>query len=308
MNPLSLITSEATLVLQGITGRQGASQVQRLLGSGTRLIAGVAPGHAGEFVDGVPVFDTVADAMVGTNPQIAMILVPPSSAPSAVHEAFEAGIKVIVLITEHIATQTTLDLVEEAKERDIHLIGPNTAGLILPGRIKIGIMAHEMYLPGRIALLSRSGTLMSEVAHQLTQRGIGQSICLDIGGDLIVGVEFVEVLEWLREDQMTEAVVVLGEIGGQQEEEVAAYLNSVRYPKPVYGLIVGHHAPQGKRMGHAGALVDGIAATAAVKTQRLAQAGVSVAGFVDELARLIGRDFGDIAPDSVNDDNRSRTQ
>ena len=233
-----------------------------------------------------------------------MIMVPPASAPAAVHEAFESGVEVIVLVTEHIATQTVLDLVEEAKERGIYLIGPNTAGLILPGRIKIEIMAHEMYRPGPIALLSRSGTLMSEVAHQLTRCFIGQSVCVDIGGDPIVGIGFVEILEWLREDHMTKSVAILGEIGGHQEESVARYLQSSRYPKPIYGLVVSHHAPQGKRMGHAGALVEDMSATAAIKTQKLAQAGVSVAEFVDGLVRLIRQDFDAAVPSNIGINHR----
>jgi len=308
MSPLSLLTTDMPVILQGITGRQGASQVQRLLGSGTRLVAGVAPGHAGEFVQGVPVFNSVADAVNSIHARATMILVPPASAESAVREAFDAGLEVIVLITEHIPAQTTLDLVEEASERGHFLVGPNTAGLILPGRMKIGIMAHEMYRAGQIALLSRSGTLMSEVAHQLSRRGLGQSFCLDIGGDQIVGVQFVDALEWLSDDPTTEAVAILGEIGGKLEEQVAAYLTSRRYPKPVYGLIVGHCAPQGKRMGHAGALVKDVSATASVKTQNLARSGVLVAETVDGLVRLLCQDRdAAVVPSTGFLDNHSRS-
>jgi succinyl-CoA synthetase alpha subunit len=298
MNPLSLLNSEAPMILQGITGKQGSLQVQRLRGSGTRLVAGVAPGHGGEVVEGAPVFSTVNEAVSKTAAKITMILVPPAAAEAAVTEAIDADVQVIVLITEHIATQTTLDLIEHARNRGICLIGPNTAGVIRPGSIKIGIMAQEMYQQGRIALLSRSGTLMSEVAHQLTQCGLGQSTCIDIGGDLIVGVDFIEAMEWLRDDVQTDAIAVLGEIGGAQEEKVAAFLHKRSFPKPIYGLVVGHHAPQGKRMGHAGALVNGVSMTAAAKTQKLKEAGVSTANHVDELVQLICQHFRTTAVNS----------
>lgn len=291
MNPLRLLDSQTGLVLQGIAGRQGRVQVARLLKSGTRVVAGVAPGRAGEVIEGVPVFGSTADAVTATGAQTTMIMVPPAAAPDAVREALNAGMRIIVLITEHIPAQTTLDLLDESKARGAFLIGPNTAGLILPGRIKIGIMAHEMYVPGPVALISRSGTLMSEVAHQLKNAGIGQSVCIDIGGDPIVGHGFAEALAWVGEDEATRSVAILGEIGGSQEEEACEYLCRGGYRLRTYGLVVGHAAPPGKRMGHAGALVDDASRTAAAKTSRLAAAGVRMGRTVDGLVAVMARKF-----------------
>jgi succinyl-CoA synthetase alpha subunit len=263
----------------------------RLLQSGTRVVAGVAPGRAGEVIEGVPVFASVREAVEKTGASATMILVPPAAAPAAVRDALSASIPIIVLITEHIPAQSALDLIEEARQRGRYLNGPNTAGLIMPGRIKIGIMAHEMYSRGPVALISRSGTLMSEVAHQLKIAGIGQSVCIDIGGDPIVGHGFVDVLRWISEDGTSRAVAVLGEIGGAQEEDVCEYLTRGRFALPVYGLVVGHAAPPGKRMGHAGALISDSAGTAAAKSSRLTAAGVSVSRTVDELVVLMAQEL-----------------
>lgn len=290
-NPLKLLDGDTGILLQGIAGRQGRVQVMRLLQSGTRVVGGVAPGRAGEVIEGVPVFTSVEEAVARTGAQATMILVPPAAAPGAVREALAANVPIIILITEHIAAQTALDLVDEARERGAWLIGPNTAGLIMPGRIKIGIMAHEMYLPGPVALLSRSGTLMSEVAHQLKIAGIGQSVCIDIGGDPIVGQGFAEVFTWITTDIATRAIAVLGEIGGTQEEAMCAALARHPYSGPVFGLVVGHAAPPGKRMGHAGALVNDASGTAATKSARLRAAGVHVSGTVDELVHLMTREL-----------------
>lgn len=291
MSPLRYLQPETKILLQGIAGRQGRVQVMRLLQSGTRVAGGVAPGRAGEVIEGVPVFSSVADAAAETGAKTTMIMVPPAAAPGAVCEALNAGMRVIVLITEHIPAQITLDLVNEARASGAFLIGPNTAGLIMPGRLKIGIMAHEMYTPGSVALISRSGTLMSEVAHQLKNVGVGQSICIDVGGDAIVGHGFAEMLGWLAEDKATRSVAILGEIGGSQEEEACDYLRKVASPMPTYGLVVGHAAPEGKRMGHAGAFVDDASATAAAKTSKLAAAGVRVGRTVDDLVSLISREL-----------------
>jgi len=290
-SPLPLLDRHTGVILQGIAGRQGRVQVMRLLQSGTRVVAGVAPGRTGEAIEGVPVFSSVSEAVAQISAQATMILVPPPAAPGAVREALAAHVPIIVLITEHIPAQTTLDLIDEARARGAWLIGPNTAGLIMPGRIKIGIMAHEMYLPGSVSLISRSGTLMSEVAHQLKMAGIGQSICIDIGGDPIVGHGFADALMWATQDSATDAVAILGEIGGTQEEEACAALSRARCPLPVFGLVVGHAAPPGKRMGHAGALINDAAGTAAAKSAKLAAAGVRVSGTVDDLVRVMAHEL-----------------
>ncbi len=293
MNPLALLHASTPIVLQGISGRQGRVQVMRLLQSGTRVVAGVAPGHGGETIEGVPVFDGMKQAVDETGARVAMIMVPPRAAPEAVIEAISARMRLIVLVTEHIAAQTALDLVEEARANGSCLIGPNTAGLILPGRVKIGIMAHEMYMSGAMALLSRSGTLMSEVAHQLKNAGVGQSVCIDIGGDPIVGHGFAEVLGWLRSDGKTKAAAILGEIGGRQEHEACQHLRDAGLPFPIYGLVVGHAAPDGRRMGHAGALIEGEASTARSKTAAFEQLGIRTAATVDQLVRRIRRDLAE---------------
>jgi succinyl-CoA synthetase alpha subunit len=267
---------ETRLVVQGITGRDGGFHARQMQDYGTRVTAGVTPGKGGTRAHDVPVFDTVAQAVRETGADASVVYVPPLGAADAICEAADAGIRFIVAITEGIPVQDVLRALPFVRERGARLLGPNCPGLIVPGQCKIGILPGNIVTPGPVGLVSRSGTLTYEVVWQLTQAGIGQTTCVGIGGDPLIGTRFVDVLRAFEADPATEAVVLIGEIGGSDEEDAAAFVRS-SMTKPVVGFIAGRTAPPGRRMGHAGAIVSGASGTAADKVAALENAGVRVA-------------------------------
>jgi len=281
-----LIDEETRAIVQGITGNEGRFHTRQMLDYGTKIVGGVTPGKGGERVEGVPVFDTVSEAVSATGADASIIFVPPAFAPDAIMEAAEAGIGLVVCLTEGIPVN---DMLLVRRYLDLHgttLIGPNTPGLISPGRSKLGVMAGYIHKEGPIGSLSRSGTLTYEVVHQLTRLGLGQSTCVGIGGDQIIGRSFADLLPLFEEDPQTEGIVLIGEIGGTAEEEAAEVI-SERVKKPVVSFIAGRTAPPGRRMGHAGAIVTGRSGTAETKIAALRDAGVVVADTPAEIGELI---------------------
>jgi succinyl-CoA synthetase alpha subunit len=281
-----LIDSNTKVVCQGITGNAGSFHTAQMLEYGTKLVAGVTPGKGGTAIHGVSVFDSVFEAVKSTQANASVIYVPAPFAADAVLEAVEAGIGLVVCITEGIPTLDMIRVKKYILNTKTRLIGPNCPGIIAPGICKIGIMPGYIHKPGNIGVVSRSGTLTYEAVWQLTQRGIGQSTCIGIGGDPIVGVNFVDVLRLFQEDKETRAIVLIGEIGGSAEEEAAEVIKR-EITKPVIGFIAGRTAPQGRRMGHAGAIISGNKGTANSKITALKNAGVNI---VDNPA-----DIGEVA-------------
>ena len=272
-----LVDENTRVLVQGITGREGSFHARGCMAYGTNVVAGVTPGRGGVmFDDKVPVFNSVEEAVAETGANMSLIFVPPAFAPDAVCESADAGIPLIACITEGIPVQDMVKVYRYIEDRPTRLIGPNCPGLINPGaKCKIGIMPGAIHLPGRVGVLSRSGTLTYEAVGQLTALGIGQSSCVGIGGDPIIGTNFVDVLELYETDPGTDAVVMIGEIGGTMEQDAAAYIKS-NMKKPVSALVVGASAPAGKRMGHAGAIITGESATAEYKMAALKDAGASI--------------------------------
>ncbi|MDQ4108909.1 MAG: succinate--CoA ligase subunit alpha, partial [Actinomycetota bacterium] len=264
--------------VQGLTGREGSFHAKRNRDYGTQLVAGVTPGKGGSDVDGVPVFDTVREAVAETKANTSMVFVPPRFAADAILESYEAGIDVIVAITEGIPTMDMARTVPylRAGSRRVTLVGPNCPGVISPGKANVGITPGEVCKPGPVGLVCRSGTLTYQIVHELTQRGIGQSTCVGIGGDPIPGSDFIDILGHFENDPETEMVVLVGEIGGDAEERAAAWVEA-NMSKPVVAYIAGFTAPPGKRMGHAGAIVSGSKGTAQAKKDALEAAGIRVA-------------------------------
>ena len=284
---MSILVDENTrLLVQGITGREGSFHASRCAEYGTNLVAGVTPGRGGSTFEGkVPVYNTVERAVVETGANASLIFVPAPFAPDAIVEAVDAGIPVIACITEGIPVMDTVRVVRYIRDKQVYLIGPNCPGIISPGsRCKMGIMPGEIHASGRVGVVSRSGTLTYEAVGQLTGVGIGQSTCVGIGGDPVTGTSFVDVLKMFQQDDDTDAVVLIGEIGGTGEQEAAEYIGS-EFTKPMAALIVGRSAPPGKRMGHAGAIITGSAARAEEKTRALAAAGVSIVPSPGEIGK-----------------------
>ena len=288
-----LVGRDTRLVVQGITGREGEFHSRAMLEYGTAIVSGVTPGKGGQMaLDGrVPVFDTVADAVRETGANTTCIYVPAAGAPDAIMEALGAGIGTIFCITEGIPALDMLTTVEAVRQAGARLIGPNCPGATSPGRAKVGIIPGSIHREGRVGVVSRSGTLTYEAVQAMTDAGIGQSTCVGIGGDPIIGTQFLEILELFAADPETEAIVLIGEIGGAAEEEAAAWAKVHLAGRPMAAFIAGRTAPEGRRMGHAGAIISGGAGTAAGKVAALEDAGIRVAGSPTELPALL-RDAG----------------
>lgn len=282
------IGDDTRLVVQGITGREGRFHTGRMREYGTNVVAGVTPGRGGADVDGIPVFDTVAEAVRETGANASCVFVPASAAADAAAEALAAGIGIVVCITEGIPTLDVMNMLDAAKARGWkgRVIGPNCPGLVTCGKALVGIMPGRIFTPGPVGLVSRSGTLTYEVVNLLSARGIGQSTCVGIGGDPIIGTNFVDCLAEFEDDPDTRAVVLIGEIGGQDEEDAAAFIRE-NMTKPVIAFVSGRTAPPGKRMGHAGAIVSGNMGTAESKVKAFREAGVPVADSIGEIVRLV---------------------
>ncbi|MFH0888816.1 MAG: succinate--CoA ligase subunit alpha [Planctomycetota bacterium] len=274
---MSILVNKNTKVLvQGITGSAGSFHAQQMLEYGTKIVAGVTPGKGGtKFIDKVPIFDTVRQAVNDTGADTSVIFVPPAFASDALYEAADSGIKLVVCITEGIPTLDMVKVYKFYKDKRIRLIGPNGPGIITPGECKIGIMPGYIHKPGNIGIISRSGTLTYEAVWQITNLGLGQSTCLGIGGDSIIGTSFIDALELFQKDEITQAIVMIGEIGGTMEEEAADYIKQ-NVTKLVVAFIAGKTAPKGKRMGHAGAIISGGKGTAQEKIEKLLACGITV--------------------------------
>ena len=279
-----LVDKNTKLLVQGMTGSQGALHTRGCLDYGTNVVAGVTPGKGGQDFEGIPVFNSVEEAVDATAANASMILVPPPFAADAVIEAAAAGVKLIVAITEGIPVIDMVTAVRFVRDQGMCLIGPNCPGIITPGLCKIGIMPGFIHKPGTIGVVSRSGTLTYEAVDQLTQVGLGQSTCIGIGGDPVNGTNFVDCLQWFQNDAETEAIVMIGEIGGDAEEQAAAFAEE-QVSKPIVSFIAGQTAPPGRRMGHAGAIISSGKGTAAEKMKTLSEAGIHVVSNPD----LIGQ-------------------
>ena len=284
-----LINKDTKVLVQGITGREGEFHTRQMIDYGTNVVAGVTPGKGGQFIEHgdetVPVFNTVEEAVEMTGADTSVIFVPPPFGADAIFEAVDAGIHGIVCITEGIPIQDMMRCYRFLQEKSGWMIGPNCPGLITPGECKIGIMPADIFTPGDIGIVSRSGTLTYEIVDELTRNGLGQTTCVGIGGDPIIGSSFVDVLGWFENDPATKAVVLSGEIGGNDEEKAAEFIKTMT--KPVIGFIAGKTAPPGKRMGHAGAIVSGTAGTAQAKIEALEAAGAKVVELPSEIPGLM---------------------
>lgn len=276
-----LVDKNTRLIVQGMTGREGQFHTAQMVAYGTNVVAGVTPGRGGQTVHDVPVYNTVREAVEATDANASIIFVPPPFAAEAVLEAAENGVELIITITEGIPVQDMIETVQYVERQGVRLIGPNCPGLITPGQALAGILPGRIFKEGPVGLVSRSGTLTYEVVDGLTARGLGQSTCVGIGGDPIIGTRFIDVLQMFEEDPQTEVVVMIGEIGGSDEEEAAEYIKQMK--TPVVSFISGRTAPEGKRMGHAGAIISGGRGTAASKVAALEAAGVPVANTISEI-------------------------
>lgn len=282
-----LADKDTRVIVQGITGRIGSVQTRFMLDYGTKIVAGVTPGKGGQTVEGVAVYDTVKDAADRHSVDASIIFVPAPSARDAAFEAIAAGIRLLVIVTERIPIHDALKIGSFGKKMHAIVIGPNTPGIISPGRTKIGIMPGNLFKAGHVGVVSRSATLSYEIAGNLTEAGIGQSTCVGIGGDLVTGVTLLDVLKLFQEDEQTRAVVVVGEVGRTVEEEVAEYVKAGGFEKPVVSFIAGRSAPEGRRLGHAGAIIEGGKGTAESKIRALKDAGIPVADRPSDIPEMI---------------------
>ena len=287
---MSIIVGEnSKVVVQGITGNEGRFHTASMLRYGTRIVAGVTPGKGGQQVQDIPVYNTIAEAVSNHGANTSIAFVPARFAQSAILEAIDAGIKTLVVITELIPQKDAIEFIAKAdKNGNIIIVGPNTPGVINPSsKMHVGIMPVHVFKPGVIGMASRSGTLTYEIAWHLSNAGLGQSTCVGIGGDAIVGLDFIKVLEMFRDDEETRGVVLIGEVGGNAEELAVEYIIKTKYSKPVVAYIAGRLAPPGKRMGHAGAIVMGTSGTAKSKIEAFTSAGIPVAEKPSDVARLL---------------------
>ncbi len=281
-----LVDKNSRIVVQGLTGKEGMFHAEQMIAYGTNVVAGVTPGKGGSEVLGVPVFDTVAQAVKQTGADVSLVFVPAAFAADAACEAADAGVGLAVVISEHIPVMDMIRAKAFLNARGTKMIGPNCPGIITPGQAKVGIMPGYIHVPGTVGIVSRSGTLTYEVVHQITAAGLGQSTCIGIGGDPIIGLNFVQLLELFRDDPGTEAVCLIGEIGGDAEEKAAAVV-AAGYPKPVFGFVAGLTAPPGKRMGHAGAIISGSKGRAQDKLAAMEEAGINVVKALGEFGATV---------------------
>ncbi len=286
-----LINKDTKVIVQGITGRDGAFHTSKMKAYGTNIVGGISPGKAGQQVEGIPVFNTVEDAVKATGANASVIFVPAPFAGDAILEASYAGIDLVVCITEHVPVQDMIRVMPVLKKNDTKLVGANCPGLITPGECLIGILPGMIFKPGNIGLISRSGTLTYEVVNMLTENDLGQTTCVGIGGDSVSGLYFIDLLEMYENDPKTDAVVVIGEIGGDAEEQAAKFIKE-KMTKPVVAFIAGQSAPPGKRMGHAGAIISSGSGTAEEKIKAFNAAGVPVAKEPSEIPGLIKEKLG----------------
>jgi len=284
-----LVNKDTQVLIQGITGTQGQLHTKLMLEYNVKVVAGVTPGKKGEKVHGIPVYNTIMQAKTDTAVDACLILVPPPFVYSAACEAIENKIPLIVIITEHVPVHDSIRIRRMAQQHSIKLVGPNTIGVISPGKSKVGIMPGYIYSEGNIGVISRSGTLTHEISSNLTYRGQGQSTCIGIGGDPVIGLDFIEAFELFRDDPETESLIMIGEIGGTGEERAAEYIKQSKYPKPVFSFIAGQTAPEGKKMGHAGAIVGRNMGSAKSKMQALSSAGVKNANTLEELLDFVAK-------------------
>jgi len=285
------VDKNTKVIVQGITGRDGSFHTQQMIDYGTQVVGGVTPGKGGSEVSGIPVFNSVAEAKSANGADCSVIYVPIRFVVDAIYEAIYAGIELVVVITEGIPTLEMTKLYPFIKSRGSRMIGPNCPGIITPGECKVGILPGHIHTPGPIGVVSRSGTLTYEVVHNLSKAGLGQSTCLGIGGDPIAGTNFIDCLDAFQKDAQTEAVVLVGEIGGTDEEQAAEFIKK-NMDKPVVGLIVGRTAPPGKRMGHAGAIISGGKGTAEEKIAALTSTGVQIADIPSQIPGLVKEALG----------------
>jgi succinyl-CoA synthetase alpha subunit len=280
------VDKNTRLVVQGITGRDGSFHTTQMVKYGTNVVAGVTPGRGGQKVEGVPVFNSVAESVKKTEANTSVIFVPAKFAPDAIYESADAGIKLIICISEGIPAIEMVKVVAYLHDKDCRLIGPNSPGVVSPDDTKVGILPGHIFKKGNVGVVSRSGTLTYEIVDHITKSGLGQSTCLGIGGDPVIGTKFIECLELFAKDKDTEAVVLVGEIGGRDEQDTAVYVNQ-HFNKPVFGFIAGKTAPPGKRMGHAGAIIAGTAGTAAEKIKAFEENGIKVGETPADVGRLL---------------------
>ena len=285
------INKDTKVLVQGITGAVGAFHTKQMLEYGTKIVGGVTPGKAGSKVEGVPVFNSVSDAVKATGANATVIYVPPAFAADAICEAVDAGLDLTVCITEGVPILDMVKVKRFMEGKKTRLIGPNCPGVITPGECKLGIMPGYIHKPGTVGIVSRSGTLTYEAVHQVTMLGMGQSTCVGIGGDPVNGTNFIDVLSAFQNDPKTESVILIGEIGGTAEEEAAAFVKA-KMNKPVVGFVAGQTAPKGKRMGHAGAIISGGKGTAAEKIEAFKAAGISVSEAPSDLGITLAKRLG----------------